>query len=454
MVNIKPLRSEHDYVLNYIRIVNSSGKAFDFSAHMLRLTFEEDIFTGQVHGSIVAKDAVDYPSLLPIVGEEKIEFSFTRQDETTGANSVKLLDPIVFSGQVYVMVDKEIQSPSQKIQSYTLKFTSPGFIENMKTKVNKSWKGVKYSDIVKNIVADKLLNKNLIVEETSIPQNYIASNKRPITIIKEISKRSESGDGNGSLYTFYEDRDNYYFVTIGSMLDKEPIKTIRHEIRNVNDPNSPGDRQIERNINATVSYNQKTSFNLINNLKNGKGGSRLFTIDPIRRKYEILDFNLDDDWDKFKHTESAKPYNPETSSIIGHPEAKLSMIISDREHNTVEHLVAKDPNIKPNGLENVIQLRDSQMEQIKRNVITLSVPGDPRFRAGETLDFKIPEVSGKVSEEHPEQLDPFLQGKYLIVASTHVISENRYTVNLEIIKDAFFQEIFQRDPVQEMQNIF
>ena len=94
------------------------------------------------------------------------------------------------------------------------------------------------------------------------------------------------------------------------------------------------------------------------------------------------------------------------------------------------------------------------MEQLKRHIISTTLSGDPRVRAGHIIQFNLPEVMGKVGREFPEELDAYLQGKYLIISAAHVTEQNVYYMNLELVKDSFFSNITHRDPVKEYQDVY
>ena len=98
MSEITPLRQEKDYVLEYLQLViPRTGAKYDISEQLIRLTYEENIFMGIIHGSLLMVDAVDYPTLIPFIGEEEIHFSLTRQDEMTkNSEDVRLLPSLKF----------------------------------------------------------------------------------------------------------------------------------------------------------------------------------------------------------------------------------------------------------------------------------------------------------------------------------------------------------------------
>ena len=70
------------------------------------------------------------------------------------------------------------------------------------------------------------------------------------------------------------------------------------------------------------------------------------------------------------------------------------------------------------------------------------------------IEFAIPEHLGKTSKENPEEKDKYLQGKYLVLAISHMVKYGEYKMNLELVKDTFFSDIENRDPVEEYKDVY
>ena len=60
---------------------------------------------------------------------------------------------------------------------------------------------------------------------------------------------------------------------------------------------------------------------------------------------------------------------------------------------------------------------------------------------------------GDSAGRNREELDKYIQGKYVVVSVAHIIKAEEYRLNLELIKDSFFSDIESRDPIEEYKNI-
>lgn len=458
------LRGEKDYVINYIKLVDSLGREYDFKGNFASFTYEENIFSGP-HGTLLAIDPVDYPTLLPMIGQESIKFSFTRPDEK---NPGTLLPPITVEMPIYSLTGKKQMQGSKKLQSYTLQYISSNALEAFGNRIFKAYRGELYSKMVEDIFQQFIQNENntkpIEIEKTIYEVDYTINNERPYTAIKKICKRSVSEEGNGTTYTFYEDRDKFYFVSIGKMFQRPIVQDYTYLPKNIDKDKTV--RPKPENLMYGVSeYSQGTNFDLVRTLQSGENNSHLVSINPLRRKIVEKSFDLREEYDNFKHLETGKRFeeeltDPQTGSskpiklrTFSDPKSNPMMIISNIGNNESPYISEKQPNIKTSGFEDYKQYTRSQLEQILRNITVISVSGDPRIRAGDIINFKLPESLGKTSSENPEQLDRYMQGKYLVASVCHKITQNEYTMNLELIKDSYHKSIKPRDPVEEYKNI-
>jgi hypothetical protein len=453
------IRGEYDYVLNYLDIIAYNGQTYSFLGHFAKVTYEESIFT-LPHGSITVVDAVDYYSLLPLIGEEKIRASFTRQDETARAGEAgRLLPSLDFEMWIYAMTGRNQDQGSRKRQIYTLNYISEGAFKNTTQRVFSAYKGKLYSDIVEEIHNQYITHKPIEVEKTMHQMNYLIQNERPITAIKKIAHRalsaeSTNGIPNGSFFCYYEDTDRYYFTTVSKLFQRSPKIDIRFDVKNSFDDGSgqgPRDKQIEKDIYNIDYFHNESPFDVLASIQSGEGGGTLITIDPLRKKYKKTEYSLKDNFDKQVHIDRSKPFT-ENSRYAGAKQAIQKLIITNSEQNTNANFSA-DEEIFPTFLEEVKLVRDSQKAQILKNSVKVTMSGDPRIRAGDVINFLMPEMLGKTSKENPEELSAYFQGKYLVLGVSHEIKPTSYKMNLELIKDTFFSNIEHRDPVEEYKNI-
>lgn len=460
------VRQEFDRVLDYIKLKDWKGNEHTLISQMVEFSFEEELFYECLHGSIKIFDSVDFPTLLPLIGEERILASFTRHEPATKQNTFLggRLPPIKFDMQVYRMDNKYQSAESRKAQSYTLRYTSHLPFLNVGKRVFASFQNMTYSDMVIKIYESYLkeeapYDKPLYVEETEGAFDYCVQNLSPLNAIRKIAQRSTSKEGNGNFYVFYEDRDAYYFVSIGKLLKQTPSITLFCELKNINKADVGGSKAVdlERQLYNVNNYARNENFDILNSAMSGEASSSLLSVDPITRQYYVNEFDLrkndrkgEAHWNQFPKLANKKPWTDANRMFID-PKANMAMLISDLNQDTHEYISERDA-VRPYLPEDFFLSRLSQKKQLLKTLISCSVSGDPRVKAGMVVKFNIPEILGKTSDKNPEMMDKWLKGNYLVVSVLHTLNQSEYTMHLQLVKDGFETEISDityRDPSLE-----
>jgi hypothetical protein len=133
------------------------------------------------------------------------------------------------------------------------------------------------------------------------------------------------------------------------------------------------------------------------------------------------------------------------------PRSNLMLMVTDQEWSQDEYISAKSDEMSIHTPEEIVMSKRSLGRQFDRNTISLVLSGDPTLSPGNVVEFAMPEILGTTKASQPEELDKWLQGKYLILAASHNIQNDTYRTHLTLIRDGFFTEIFHRDPVEYSQ---
>ena len=236
---------------------------------------------------------------------------------------------------------------------------------------------------------------------------------------------------------------------------------------------------------AVDSYHFTSNFDVIENLSTGMYSNRLLTHDIIRMKYETLDFNYlnPEDMktksedisgsssgveitefhkaaadaknfhDTFTHLGKGKLCS-EKQFAMGSPESVISFFPTNFGHDIrfkddigvqgVKGEVKGPLNIIPNRVEQWLQSRLVQSQQINNIKLNIRAPGLSTRTVGDLIEFKMPtqfleDKGGKMPAIH----HTYLSGYYLITKLRHHFTKEKYDIEFEAIKDAF------RSPVGE-----
>jgi hypothetical protein len=460
--NKELLSQEYEGLLESIKLIDYKNNSHDIRDQHTQLVYIESIPNQAIAGHAFLVDTIDFPTLLPMIGEEKLSASFTRAEPAKNSNTYLggKLPALSFEYPIFKLEGKNPDGGSRKRQTYTLHYCSQLPFINLNNVVYRTFKNMKYSDMVKKIFdefikTDGPNSKPLIIEETKNSGDLQLSGVTPLSAIRRIASRSISSEDNGFLYVFFEGRDAYYFTTLQKLMKQTPKITLRCELKNVSKDSSGSflkDRDLDRQVYNVDNYRRENIFDVLGSALLGEGSSSLWTIDPLIRRHYYNEFDLrgkdktgDEYWKKFPHLGDKKPWTG-TNKMFIKPRPNMSYMVTDYETSTDEYFSSKSYEQPTNMPEDHYLHKMSMITQLDRNTITTTITGDPRVKVGDVVQFNIPEMLGVTGADRPEMKDAWVQGNYLVLAVAHHFTNDKYKMTMKLVRDGFHTDIYNRDP--------
>lgn len=354
-----------------------------------------------------------------------------------------------FLFRVYKVDNSAMLADNSKLE--TLRLIAPEYIWNLQTKFNKNFVQEQVSSIVasyftdlKNFYSDthpeiyesKLKQDALSIEETSGLINYSSVQTNPFTIINALSSIATSKLDNSANYVFYQNNIGFNFRSLSSIFSQD--NSLQFFARN---PNIPTDKQAAFKYDALAfeKINRMQSFDTINNLREGLYGSRLLSVDPLRRKFYKKDYKLSEEFFKYNQSESENPQLQIEENFEGMDKinARQLLLQSSAGHDTTPYLKAYDPTMTDEQVEKISQLRSSQMRLLEQSKNYIKLPGHPSINAGQKCNFSMPNFASL--DQHTK--NKYLHGSYVISACAHQITLDKYEIETELIKTDFYSRI-------------
>ena len=247
--------------------------------------------------------------------------------------------------------------------------------------------------------------------------------------------------------------------------------------------NEPKNVAVE--MTSVDQYQFSSNFDVMSNLRKGMYANRLLTHDLVRMRYETLDFNLVDkkaiesrtiinpdgseeaktfldqaadaknSTDNFTHLGKGK-LATEKQDALGSPESVIAFYPTNLAHDQRfkeaigtqgVHGESKDdaaPNIQPSRVEQWLQSRMVQSQEINNIKLNIRAPGLSTRTVGDLIEFKLPtqyleDRDGVTQAKH----HTYLSGYYLITKLRHHFNKEKYTIEFEAIKDSFNKSVGQ-----------
>ena len=335
----------------------------------------------------------------------------------------------------------------------TLRLISPEYVWNLQTKFNRNFQKESISSIVAayftelkqffedthpEIYAEKLKQDALTIEETSGVFNFASIQANPFNMINGFCNRAISNLDNSTNFVFFQNNVGFNFRSLASIFSQQ--NSLQFFCKN---PNIAEDKQQAFSLNALAfeALNRLQSFDTINNLREGLYGSRLLSVDPLRKKWYKKDYKLSEEF--FKYISSSGNAGDSQLQIESNYEgmdqinARQMLLLSSKGHDTEPYLKALDPSLVDHQVESVAQLRTSQLQLLQQAKTYIRVPGHPSINAGLKCSFNMPNFS--VLDVIAK--NKYLQGSYVITACAHHISTTKYDIEAELVKSDFYSKI-------------
>ena len=420
-------------------------KTVDLSTGVIQLQYWESILQDSVRATVMYADSgntIDEKTAidgLPIVGQEKVQLTFTDNNEET-------LDLTMYVNKINPFFDDSNKS------AVALDLVSKEFIMNQKVRVSKRMDG-KVSDHIKTILTDVLkadeakINEDDI-EETQNNYNVLGLNKKPYYMLNYLSKASvpstENSEGNTAGFFFYETSDGYKFKSIDSLLSQEKKKSI---IYNETPDNGGADIPEGYDMKA-IQFEKENAIDVENKLRMGAYSTRTIVFDPFNCKYEVLG----KDSDKVEEEggiqtagERLPVFNPEFN-----PEGKkidfsrtMYMLLDTGSLPTGkagegEPVKATEQQLEKSKDQNfqtkkILAQSVMRYNQLFAAMNTITIAGDFSLHAGDAIFVDAPELQADTKND---EVNKESGGLYIIADLCHYVTPKETYTKLNLVRDS------------------
>ena len=308
----------------------------------------------------------------------------------------------------------------------------------------------------------------------------------------------------GSLFVFYEKLGTgFFYESIESMIVKQSSTGNIPLYQYTPKLGGERSRSIGLDFYGVEEFDIAGSFKTLENLGYGMYGSKLIAYDPIRMRYDEVKFDYyEKEENPIKETldeptgativetdptqakdDSQRVFadfigtdvHPtdrtqnklisENSDFLGSNDAVIKLATTTKSHdamfvappkpdgaNTSAPVVSstnigvssttfKDSEAKPNQIENWLLQREMQVQEYKNIIINFNVAGNSARHVGDLVRFELPtsippDDVGSVSVGHQ-----LYSGYYIVSKIRHIITQNEYKTDMELIKNSFAKRI-------------
>jgi hypothetical protein len=409
------------YIINKLEIISKLGP-IDVTDMFEELNIFDSIFNPAMTGTILINDAFGLSNKLSFDGSEILLIDMGK---TSDAAQIKK------SFRIYKQSSRK--SLNLNSEGYLLHFVSDEFILSQQIKISQAFKDT-YANITKKILNNYLsvVDRDIAMLEASDGiRSVVIPNKTPFEAIDFCTKRAVN-DKMSPTFLFFENKLGYNFVTTSTLLARPAVHNINFQPKNLSDPSGE--------LMGAMHYEVVTQFDMNKNIKAGVYAGTFIGFDINTRTVanKIVDF--DSLYKKSNHANKTA----NIGSITNKQGFKnTEMFGSKRILYPITAFSSNDPYVRENdptlaNLEddtyNYLLQREAMMQNLMNLRMKIVMPGNFDLTSGLTANLRLPARSEKA--KGADNTDHSLDGKYLIVATRHIITYQKHETVMEVVTDS------------------
>lgn len=431
------------FKINELTIVTKAGN-IDITSIFEELNIFDSLLMPVMSGTIMVKDSIGLSGRLLFDGSESILIDISKDPNSQIANFHKAF-------RIYKQSEKTTDGSNTDV--YNLHFVSDELMYSDQQRINQGYE-LTYAEIVEKILVNylKVPANNLkgYINPTTGLKKVVIPNLRPLEAIEWCAKRSVDNQQSPN-FLFFQNLVGYNFASLSTLLTQPDILNIKFETKNQANQ-TPLDE-----ISSARSIDVITQANEVEKTRSGVNASKFIGFDPMTRTVSTRNISFSDHYSSMKHGNK----NPNFSEIKNRDGVKntetfdanktLSLFSAARKYS--EYIKKKDPSSisKEEDIENWLSQRTSIIKNLMTKRVKVVMPGNFQLTSGMNVFLNVPFFGKKTKDGDND--DPSLTGKYIIVASRHIIKYDKHETVIEVATSSSTNDFVPASSVEQTKAI-
>jgi hypothetical protein len=420
-----------------IELQNGSSKQkIDISGIFEEINLFDNMFTPCMSASIVIRDSQNLFEKIKLNGDEKVIIIIDKGE--TDSNLFEYRKEFV----IYKISDRVNLNPNSQV--YTMNLINEDYMYSLQKRIKQHYKCL-YSEVVSDV-----LNQHLKVTSargnstgSGIGNIYPSKNIQDIVIpflspfdtLDFVTKRAISTKGNPD-FVFYENIAGYNFEPVSEIMTRDSRFTINFKPKNLASNDELSEFLGAREMKVL------SSFDIIDNIKNGSYVGKFLGFDTITRTQNILKIKdsfsqVKNHANKYPNLTSVKFKNDKNSFEMD--ESRTVVYPYTLTRTQLQYIKENNPSmasVLDNTHEYMFQ-RKAIFSNLMQKRIQVALPGNFGLFSGSLVDLVVPRFATKEpNASGNDTIDQTLSGKYLIIGTRHIIKYNKHETLIEVATDS------------------
>jgi hypothetical protein len=415
------------YRIKELFIQGKEGPPVNIQNLFEEVNLYDSIFLPVCSGNIIITDTIRLTDRLRFDGTEVISIYLTKEKQYSALSYRK-------NFRIYKQSDRT--NINQNTERYILHFVADEYISSTQQKVNKSYKET-YSKAARNIMDQFIKTQHPKIFENSFGiRDIIIPNLSPLEAIDWCAKRALS-QKNSPEFVFYSDSNNFNFVTLSNLLKQKPIldSPIRFGAKNLTSGNPVNELYMAKGLEIV------SQTDIVDKIQKGVYSGSLVGFDTSTGAINTQKNDFEKNYAATEHANKnpldINMKNENGTTLQTSYDSNKAVYVTRGDRVNSNYIKQADPKSinKNEAYEKLVIQRKAIFSNLTSRKIKLSMPGNFLLTSGKMIELDVAPFSVKSSAEK-EARDKSLSGKYLIVATRHVLGLNKHTTFIEIATDS------------------
>ena len=417
------LSQSTQFKIKELSLITKVG-TFDISSIFEELNIFDSILMPCMSGNILITDSLGLTQRLKFDGSEYIKINIVKTNE----GNVPIYS-IQKTFRIYSQTDRK--NNNENFENYILNFVSEEFVYSEQIKINQSFVG-KYSDVAKSILTKylKIPNKKIgNIDETKGIHRGIIPRLSAIESLNWLLKRSVNSN-NLANFVFFENSVGFNFVSLSSLYELNSLFTINFSPKNLVD-------NISEEFLGVRNFNFVSSFDLIDNIKNGFFANKFIGFDILTRTIVENNLNMDNVFKKNlnKFPNASAGFNRENKDLSEMYDSKVTLYPYQTTRVNTSY-VKKNDNATATIIDDThtyIPQRKAILNNLLQKKVCVNLPGNFAISSGFVLNLQSHSYSLQTEKTSK---DDSISGRYLIIGTRHMIKPDKHETICELASDS------------------
>ena len=418
------IKKSTQFHINELVLVTKGGN-IDISAIYEELNIFDSLLSPVMTGNILIKDANGLSTKLIFDGSESLLIDISKDKNSDIAKFKKAF-------RIYKQSDRS--NDSQTVETFVLEFVSDELMYSDQQKINQSY-DLTYTQIVEKILLDYLkISKNNtggVFDVSYGIRNITIPNLRPFDAIDWCAKRAVDSK-QAPNFMFYQNLLGYNFVSLSNLLTKPDILDIKFEAKNLTGNNPISEMGGARSLEVVAQTDG------MEKARSGVNAGKFVGFDPTTGTVAKKNISFGDVFSSMKHANespniSAVP-NRDGKDSTEMFDSKQTVSFFSAAKQFSSYIKEKVPATlsKQDNTEAYLFQRKAILSNLMSKRVKLTMPGNFTLTSGFNVNVEAPNFGKKEKGGGDSNEDQSLSGKYLIIATRHIIGYDKHETIIEV----------------------